>query len=511
MDTSIMATSIYTIAIDFDSLAKAFWAILSYQLAYLGFAVIFARLSDFIGRRIAVLSAFVLFVGFSLGCGWARNIDQLIAFRTFQGVGGAGLYSLAIIVLVETSTPKFAALMSSLIGATIAISGVLGPILGGVLTQYATWRWIFWINGPVGVLAIALFAIGWPHKTTAYDSSKRKFIEFDFVGTVLILAASVLVVFGLQEAGTGEYAWTSPIVLGTLITGCICWVLLLSWEFYLHLYHRETVASMLPFSILKNHALLAGIITTMLTGFSSFIIIISLPLRFQIVNLNSPASAGVHLLPLLCFTGAGGTLGGLVSSKRNNISQTFIVAGAFILLGVGLLSTLGDSESIEPKCYGFQVFVGLGVGATYSAVSIMTAVSTDSRTHSVAQGIAAQIRIFGGSIGVAASNAIFNTTCATQLIGILTRDQIQALQTNTRILNTLDAAAREAVRLAYADSFRQSLRICIYVSAVSLVVAAFTYQRHPPLMEAPSSVKIKAPISPASGEGRDEEAAVQKY
>lgn len=479
-----MATAIYTIALDFNSLAKAFWAILSYQLAYLGFAVVFARLSDFIGRRVAILSAYIIFVGFSLGCGWARNIDQLIIFRTFQGVGGAGLYSLAIIILVEASTPRMMPITSSLIGATIALGGVLGPILGGVLTQYATWRWIFWINGPIGVIAISCFMIGWPHKTAAYDMTKRKFREFDFIGALLILAASVLVVFALQQAGTGVYTWDSPLVLGTLISGCLCWLLLLAWEYYLHIYHHDTVASMFPFSIVLNRPYMAGVVVSTLTGFVYLLIVVSLPLRFQIVNLRTPASAGIHLLPLLISSAVGSTLGGMVSSKKNRVWQTFVVACSFILLGTGLLSTLGDSVNIRAKCYGFEVIIGLGVGSIFSSISIMSAVSVDGQSHSVAQGIAAQVRIFGGSIGIAASNAIFNTTCAKQLVGILTPEQIQSLQTSTRILTVLDQSSREAVRLAYADSFRSSLRMCIYVAAVCLVITAFTYERNPPFVQA---------------------------
>lgn len=146
MDTSIMGTAIFTIALDFNSLANALWAILAYQLSYLGFAVVFARLSDFIGRRVAVILAFVLFIAFSLGAGWAQTVNQLIVFRALQGIGGAGLYSLALILLIEVSSAKSVALTSSCVGATIATAGVLGPILGGLLTDYVSWRWIFWIK-----------------------------------------------------------------------------------------------------------------------------------------------------------------------------------------------------------------------------------------------------------------------------------------------------------------------------------------------------------------------------
>lgn len=141
-----MATALLEIDLEFDSLGSATWSILSYQLSYLAFSTLFPHLSDFIGRRSAVLLAFVLFTAFSLGAGWAQTINQLIAFRALQGVGGAGLYSLALVLLIELSTAKLVPLTSVVMGAIVAVAGIMGPIVGGLFTEYATWRWIFWLK-----------------------------------------------------------------------------------------------------------------------------------------------------------------------------------------------------------------------------------------------------------------------------------------------------------------------------------------------------------------------------
>ena len=122
------------------------WTILSYTLAYVGCAVIYANLSNTCGRRNANISALCIFIAFSLGSGFAQNIQQLIVCRTFQGIGGSGLYSLTLVILPESASPKMNPWIGSMIGMVIAISGVLGPVLGGLITRYTTWRWAFWIK-----------------------------------------------------------------------------------------------------------------------------------------------------------------------------------------------------------------------------------------------------------------------------------------------------------------------------------------------------------------------------
>jgi MFS family permease len=162
MDTSIVATSLFAIGTEFQEMNTVNWVALSYTLCYLGFAVFFSRLSDVIGRRNAFAMAYLIFFAFSLGCGFAQSLGQLIACRAFQGIGGsgeildeghsaptltvAGLYSITMIILLETTPAKMRQFLASIVGIVIAVGGVLGPVLGGILTRYTTWRWVFWIK-----------------------------------------------------------------------------------------------------------------------------------------------------------------------------------------------------------------------------------------------------------------------------------------------------------------------------------------------------------------------------
>ncbi len=146
LDSSIVATSLFTIGTEFDALASVNWVALAYTLSYLGCAVMFSRMADIVGRRNAFLAAYVIFFGFSLAAGFSTNINQLIAFRALQGVGGSGLYSLTMIIWPEVSPPKYRQFIAAFAGLVIAVAGVLGPVLGGLFTKLTTWRWVFWVK-----------------------------------------------------------------------------------------------------------------------------------------------------------------------------------------------------------------------------------------------------------------------------------------------------------------------------------------------------------------------------
>jgi MFS family permease len=146
LDTTIVATALYTIGVDLKTLGSVNWVALAYTLSYLGCAVIFSRIADIVGRRNAFIAAFIIFFAFSLGCGFSQTLSQLIACRALQGVGGAGLYSLTFVILPEICPQKLVQMIGALAGAVVAMAGVLGPVLGGIITHYTTWRWIFWIK-----------------------------------------------------------------------------------------------------------------------------------------------------------------------------------------------------------------------------------------------------------------------------------------------------------------------------------------------------------------------------
>ncbi|KAI0889599.1 major facilitator superfamily transporter [Annulohypoxylon maeteangense] len=473
LDTSIVATSLFAIGIEFKALTTISWVALAYSLAYLGCAVLFARISDIIGRRDAFLVSYIIFIAFSLACGFAKSLTQLIAFRTAQGLGGSGLYSITMIILPEISPRKAQKFLGGMIGIVVAMAGVLGPVLGGLLTEYTSWRWIFWINGPIGGASMLLFFLMWPKPQYLPNTERRTWRELDYLGSILLIGAAVLVVFPFQNVGTLTDRWSQAVFIIPLIIGVILWLTLFAWSIFIEKRWVHKIVPALPMRLLRNRVYAAAVLNTLLIGFPYLLIIYAFPLRLQIVNGKDSLLAGVMLLPMLGSSAVGSVISGAFNSKGNRTFELQIVASCFVVLGCGLLSTLSSSFTLEPKALGFLVFVGLGFGIIVSTATIAATVESSTGDHAVAQGVMAQVRVLGGSIGIAASSAI---------VGTRIKDQVGSLETSwlpspEGAGDGLTHTQQIAVQQAYSDAFNEDMRVCAIIGAFAILVSFGMFSR----------------------------------
>ncbi|KAI1456625.1 major facilitator superfamily transporter [Annulohypoxylon moriforme] len=467
LDTSIVATSLFAIGIEFQSLTAVNWVALAYSLAYLGFAVLFARISDVIGRRNAFLVSYLIFIAFSLACGFAKSLTQLIAFRTAQGLGGSGLYSITMIILPEVSPQKAQKFIGGMIGIVIAIAGVLGPVLGGLLTQYTSWRWIFWINGPIGGASMLLFFLMWPRPQYLPNTERRAWKELDYLGSILLVGAAVLVVFPFQNIGTMTDRWSQAVFVVPLVIGVVLWLTLFAWSIFIEKRWHNGIAAVLPMRLLRNPVYAAAVLNTLFMGFPYMLIIYAFPLRLQVVNDKESLLAGVMLLPLLGASAVGSVVSGAINGNGKRTFELQVVASCFVVLGCGLLSTLSGSSTLEPKALGFLVFVGLGFGIIVSTATIVATTESSTGDHASAQGVMAQVRVLGGSIGIAASSAI---------VGTRIKDQVGTseagwLPSPEGAGNSLTRNQQIAVRQAYSDAFNEDMRVCAIIGAFAVLVS----------------------------------------
>lgn len=475
LDASIVATSLFTIGVEFDNLEGINWVALAYTLAFLGCAVFFARMTDIVGRRNAFIAAFFIFFSFSLGCGFSQNLDSLIACRTLQGIGGSGLFSVTMIIFPEMSPPKARKVIAPLIGMVISMSGVLGPILGGLFTHYATWRWVFWINGPIGFVAMILFYLAWPKAEHLPTMHRRSWRDLDILGSFLLIAAAVLVVFAFQNAGYDNDGnpWAKGMFIGPLVVGVICWLVLFVWEGALE-HHWSHKMAALPLILIRNRVFAAATLSTILLGFAYLATLYAVPLRLQVVNGKSPVMAGVMMLPMLGGTGIGSVLTGIFSKKQNRLFETMTVATIMVTLGLALETTVSDTAELEPKFLGFLVFIGLGYGMITSSATIFTTIEAPIMEHAPAQGIIAQSRMLGGSIGIAMSSAVLAVQQRSQLAGIVSPSALSNLHNSG---SSLTPAQYAVVRKTYNDSFTETMKVCAIIAGVGVLLTMGTYRR----------------------------------
>ncbi|KAI0908905.1 major facilitator superfamily transporter [Ustulina deusta] len=468
LDSSIVATSLFTIGTEFDCIERVNWVALAYTLSYLGCAVFVARISDVIGRRNAFLISYTIFIAFSLGCGFAQNLQQLIAFRAIQGLGGS------VIILPEIAPPRLLQALAAVIGIIITLSSVLGPVLGGILTHYASWRWIFWINGPIGAASFLLFFMTWPKPKYLPNLERRSWRELDYFGSSLLIAAAVLIVFPFQNAGSATDQWGQAIFLAPLIVGLIAFLGVFAWSLFVDRRWGDKIAAALPMSLLRDRVYASAVLNTMFLGFPYILIIYAFPLRCQVVNGRDALLAGIMLLPMLGSSAVGSAISGKVNGKEDRSCETLVVATSFMVLGCGLLTTVSGSVGLEPKALGFLVFVGLGFGLSVSTTTMLAALRSSIRDHAPAQGIVAQVRVFGGSLGIAASSAILGVSLHTQVGGSVTSQQIASVEGDGANLAPSELAA---IRRAYADAFREDMRVCTIIAGVALLWALGTYKQ----------------------------------
>ncbi|KAF5675241.1 multidrug transporter [Fusarium heterosporum] len=462
LDTSIVSTSLVTISHDLNDFTNAPWIVLAYLLTYMGFAVCVSKLSDIYGRRNMLVVSWVVFIGFSQGCGSATSMKALIVCRAFQGMGASGLYSLTQIGLVEVGPSHRPSLIGAMIGATLAVAFVLGPIVGGAVSQLSDWRWLFNMNIPFGLIAILTITNLWPHEEVAHFFSWKAFISIDFVGSATLLTSSGFLVFAVQQGGSETFAWGSPEIVSALAISGVSWFIFVWWEVYLETKPLRNIEPIFPIRLMLRRVYSAGLLVTLFTGFPYISLSIIIPERSQIVSREEVLMAGVHILPMLGGCAIGSFLGGAISSRRNNTSLTLFGASCLQLLGVGLMSMLTEPDSHTKSQYAFQAIFGLGVGLSFSAATIMTSIHAAERSElASAQGAVAQARVLGGCIGLAVCTVIFNSHVNEYLKSNLTPIQLGSLHRSPLTSLQLPANLQDLVKDVYAGAFAQEIKVMI--------------------------------------------------
>jgi EmrB/QacA subfamily drug resistance transporter len=400
LDQTIVSTALPTIVGDLGGLEHLSWVVTSYLLASTVVGPLYGKLGDLYGRKRVLQFALVLFLVGSALCGLAQSMPQLIAFRAIQGLGGGGLLVVAMAVVGDLVAPRERGRYQGLFGGVFGISVVAGPLLGGFFVDNLSWRWIFYINLPLGLVALAVIATAFRSRqvTTRH--------RIDWLGTI-VLAAGLSGVILYTSLGGTSYAWDAPGMLAAIVGG----VALLA---VFPLIEARAEEPILPPELFRNMTFRTTSALAFGVGFALFGSVTFVPLYLQIVKGHSATDSGLLMTPMMLGVLVTSTASGFLISRYGRYRVFPIVGTAIAAVGLYLLSTLEVTTSTEVAA-GYMLLLGLGLGLVMQVLVLAAQNAVDYRLLGVATSGATLFRQVGGSIGVSAFGAIFTNRLSHEL------------------------------------------------------------------------------------------------
>jgi EmrB/QacA subfamily drug resistance transporter len=400
LDQTIVSTALPTIVGDLGGLNHLSWVVTAYLLAATISTPLYGKLGDTVGRKPLFLAAIVIFLVGSILAGLSQTMDQLVGFRALQGIGAGGLMVGAQAIIGDIVPPRERGRYMGLIGSVFAVASVAGPLLGGFLVENLSWRWVFYVNVPIGIVAIGI-VVTRLHLHTPHRSHK-----IDYIGAGL-LSGCVAALILLTTWGGTQYAWGSATIIGLGVAGAALLLAFIWWE-------GRVAEPILPLRLFRSSVFSIANAMGFAIGMAMFGVIIFIPLFLQIVYGASPTSSGLRLLPLIAGLLVATVASGRVITARGRYKVFPIAGTAILIIGMYLLSLLkvGTAPWLASA---YMLVVGIGIGLVMQVLVLVVQNDVDPRDIGVATSTATFSRSVGGAFGVAIFGAIFATRLADQL------------------------------------------------------------------------------------------------
>jgi EmrB/QacA subfamily drug resistance transporter len=388
LDQTIVATAIPRIMADLDGFDRFTWVSTAYIVASTSVVLITGAVSDVYGRKWLYVGGIVVFLAGSVLAATSQTMDALIVYRAVQGVGGGMIMALSIVTIGDLFPPAERAKYQGMIAAMFGISSVLGPTLGGFITDQISWHWVFLVNIPVGVPVIFLFIRLFPNGKR--DGPARK---VDVGGAVLIVLAIVPALLGLSWGGN-QYEWSSPLVIGALVMGGIMAVVFA-------LYETRIADPILPLAVFRNRIVGIALFVTFLTGLAMFGAIFFVPLLFQGVLGASATASGSFLTPMMLGIVFGAAISGQVLSRTGGHYRIQGILGLSIMVIGTFMLSLVSGDTTNGYALASVVIMGFGLGTSFPLYTIAVQNGVPQRYLGIATSSTQFFRSVGGSIGLA--------------------------------------------------------------------------------------------------------------
>ncbi|MGW1884184.1 DHA2 family efflux MFS transporter permease subunit [Streptomyces sp. NPDC001970] len=457
LDQTIVSTALPTIVSELGGLEHLSWVVTAYILASTAATPLWGKLGDQYGRKKLFQAAIVIFLIGSALCGIAQDMLQLIAFRALQGLGGGGLIVLSMAIVGDIVTPRERGRYQGLFGAVFGASSVLGPVLGGLFTQHLSWRWVFYINIPIGV--VALFVIA----TVLHIPVRGTRHTIDYLGTFLIASVATCLVLVASLGGT-TWAWGSAQIIGLAVLGAVLLVAFVHAE-------RRAAEPVLPLKLFRVRTFTLVAVISFVVGFAMFGAMTYLPTFLQVVQGVSPTLSGVHLLPMVFGMLLTSTASGQIVSRTGRWKVFPIAGTAVTAIGLLLLHQLQVNTPVWEMGLYFFVF-GAGLGLVMQVLVLVVQNAVRYEDLGVATSGATFFRSIGASFGVALFGTLFTSRLRDNLADVFAGRPIppgtgpDQLAADPRALTELPPGLRASVLQAFSTSITD---VFLYAAAVVLV------------------------------------------
>ncbi|CAK7562239.1 MAG: hypothetical protein SEPTF4163_000074 [Sporothrix epigloea] len=492
LDRLIIATAIPQITDDFHSVEDIGWYGSAYMLATCAFQLMFGKGYMFYSIKTVFLGAVLLFEIGSAVCGAAPSSIAFIIGRAISGIGAAGIFSGVIIIIVYAVPLHKRPLYQGLFGAVFGLASVIGPLLGGVFTTKVTWRWCFYINLPLGGVAMVFifFLLKIPDRNTTHVSTKDKLKQLDGLGSFFFIPGCICLLLALEWGGA-TYAWSNGRIIALLTLAA----LLLIGFVVVQALMPETAT--IPKRIFLQRSIMAGVYSTLCVGGQMMIFVYYLPIYFQAIRGVTAVESGIRTLPLVLGMVVASISSGIAISRIGYYTPFMICGVVFMSIGAGLLTTL-QVDTPSSKWIGYQFLFGWGMGLTFQTPNLAAQTVLPRRDVPIGTSLMFFCQLLGGAIFISVGQNILDAQLIQRLKNIPGLNAESILDSGATSLTNLPESIKPAVLLAYNESLRKVFQVGLIMVCLTIFGALSIEWR---------SVKKNAPVKGAAAEGAAEEGA----
>ncbi|KKC39667.1 DSBA oxidoreductase [Devosia epidermidihirudinis] len=451
---TIVSTALPTIVGELGGMDHLTWVVIAYLLSSTVVAPIYGKLGDLYGRKIVLQTAIVIFLIGSTLSAFASSMTFLIIARTVQGLGGGGLMVVAMTVVADVIPPRQRGKVQGIFGAVFGVATVVGPLLGGFIVEHLSWHWIFIINLPLGILALAV--IGFALKPMA----NRVAHKIDYVGFVLLTGALSAFVLATSLGGN-TFAWVSPQIIGLVVLAAGMLAVFIWVE-------ARAAEPVLPLQLFRNNTFLVSNAVGFLVGMAMFGSITFLPMYLQLAKGISPTNSALQLLPMMIGLIGASTLSGFFMSRTGHYKILPTVSTAVLAFGLLLLGMM-QLDTPDWQIAAYMFLVGLGIGPVNSVGVTATQNAVPRSLMGVATAGNTLFRQIGGSIGVSVFGAIFSSGLAAQVGDAMPSG---GGSFNAKAIAELPEAVRQQVLEGFAAALHP---VFLTASAAALIAFGLTF------------------------------------